>query len=174
MMLIKSGTLRTYLSSKDDREITMYRLRAGEICVVASNFSRRFNTSFLEIEAVTKCEILLIDAVSYAFLCAIMPPAKAYFDELLSERLYTITQALKRIVFTSVEKRVAFFLLDELEGVPDGDNIVLTHDQLAHHVGCTREVVTLALEGFKRAGLVGLGRGNINILDKSGLEGLIP
>ena len=37
MFLIKNGGLRTYLLSDDGRDITLYRLSAGDVCVLSAS-----------------------------------------------------------------------------------------------------------------------------------------
>jgi CRP/FNR family transcriptional regulator len=172
MILLKSGILRIFLLSQGGQEITLYRLRTGEIGVLSNENALRFDTANLQIEVEADCEILLIDAVSFALLCETNKNAQIYFGRLLSDRLFASTQALERALFTNLKQRLAFFLTEEFNGT-DSKLLMLTHDQIARHIGCTREVVTRMLDIFAEAGFVKLARGNIRILDKAGLNSLI-
>ena len=54
----------------------------------------------------------------------------------------------------------------------DSDTVRVTHEQLANHIGTTREVVSREIEGFRDMGLIAAGRGRITILDRAGLQSL--
>jgi CRP/FNR family transcriptional regulator len=171
MILLKNGSLRVFVLTKDGREVTLYRLCEGELCVLSIDFSERFNTLYLQIEAESDCEVLMIDAVSFDFLCEASIYAKEYFSRLLNEKLFTTMLSMERALFTTLEKRLAFFLLHEPSSVKDV--LEVTHEQIAHHIGCTREPVTRALDCFVRDGFVKLNRGSINILNHVGLESIL-
>jgi CRP-like cAMP-binding protein len=52
----------------------------------------------------------------------------------------------------------------------DGEDLTYTHEFLAHILGTTRESVTLAAQALQREGLIIYRRGNIQVLDRPGLE----
>jgi hypothetical protein len=56
--------------------------------------------------------------------------------------------------------------LDRLEG----DELVVTQEQIAHMLGVRREGVTAGALKLQGAGLIRYGRGRISILDRAGLE----
>ena len=47
-----------------------------------------------------------------------------------------------------------------------------THEQIARHIGSSREVVTRMLKQFADKGIVALGRGTVTVLDYDELEDL--
>ena len=92
--------------------------------------------------------------------------------ELISDSL--ITQHVKKgtiIHNGSLDKRVASFLLEEtsIEGT---NEIKITHEAIASHLGSHREVITRMLRYFQSEGLVKLPRGKLTILDIKRLEAL--
>ena len=78
---------------------------------------------------------------------------------------------LQRIVFFSLEKRLACFLRDERK-YQTGPVFQATHEQIARHIGSSREVVTRMLKQFADKGIVALGRGTVTVLDYDELEDL--
>jgi CRP/FNR family transcriptional regulator, cyclic AMP receptor protein len=64
----------------------------------------------------------------------------------------------------SVIERLAQFLLNigELYGDADGERIVvrrtMTHGQIASMVGATQQWVTMALDGFRKSGIISVTR----------------
>ena len=74
-------------------------------------------------------------------------------------------------MWKSFDKRRAAFLLEEctLEG---NNELKITHEKIANHMGTAREVVTRMLRYFQGEGLVKLSRGTIEVIDEDGLEKL--
>ena len=74
-------------------------------------------------------------------------------------------------MWKSFDKRLAAFLLEEctLEG---SNELKITHEKIANHMGTAREVVTRMLRYFQGEGLVKLSRGTIEVVDEDGLEKL--
>ena len=69
----------------------------------------------------------------------------------------------------SLDKRVASFLLEEtsIEGT---NELKITHETIANHLGSHREVITRMLRYFQEEGLVKLSRSKVTILDIKRLE----
>ena len=74
-------------------------------------------------------------------------------------------------MWKSLDKRVAFFLLEEAS-IEESDELKLTHETIANHLGTHREVITRMLRYFQNEGMVKLSRGTVTILDKAKLEHL--
>ena len=69
------------------------------------------------------------------------------------------------------DKRVAAFLLEEsrIEGT---EELRLTHETIANHLGSHREVITRMLRYFQNEGMVKLSRSSIEITNAKKLEEL--
>ena len=70
-----------------------------------------------------------------------------------------------------MDKRVAAFLLEEA-AIEESDELKITHEMIANHLGSHREVITRLLRYFQNEGLVELSRGTVTILDKVKLQNL--
>lgn len=71
--------------------------------------------------------------------------------------------------FHRIDARLARWLLMALDR-SDGDRLRFSHRMLADALGVQRAAVTLAAGGFQRAGLMHYVRGDIQVLDRHGLE----
>ena len=69
----------------------------------------------------------------------------------------------------SLLQRLGRWLLQNLEQVP-GDELLMTHELIASLLGVRREGVSEALGRLQHAGVIRCARGQIQVLDRAGLE----
>ena len=85
------------------------------------------------------------------------------------QRFSDVMWIMQQIVFMSMDKRLAIFLHDEI--TENGtDVVIMTHEQIARHLGTAREVVTRMLKHFAADGWIEVTRKGIRILDKKKLR----
>ena len=78
---------------------------------------------------------------------------------------------MEQVMWKRQDQRVAAFLLEEaaIEGT---DQLKITHENIANHLGAHREVVTRMLRYFQSEGMVKLTRGGIEIVNPGKLREL--
>lgn len=172
VLLIKKGELRVYILSDDGKEITLYRLGEGDICILSASCILNNITFDVHIDAETSSEVLIIDSVLYKQICSQNVYAENFTDKLVIDRFSDVMWAMEQILFMSFDKRLAIFLFDEMSRT-QSDMIELTHEQIAKYVGSAREVVSRMLKYFANEGIVELSRGGVRIIDKKKLKKLI-
>jgi CRP/FNR family transcriptional regulator len=71
---------------------------------------------------------------------------------------------MEQIMWKSMDKRIAAFLLEEtaIEGT---NELKITHESIACHLGTHREVVTRMLHYFQKEGILRLARGVVEVTD---------
>ena len=89
-----------------------------------------------------------------------------------ADRFSDVMWAMQELLFTSFDKRLAAFLLDESEK-QHSNTVTMTHQQIAGHLGSAREVVSRMLKYFSTEGYISLSRGHITILDRDRLESIL-
>ena len=101
-----------------------------------------------------------------------MTEAKIFALETALSRFSDVMWVMQQILFMSMDKRLAIFLLDETS--QNGtDTVKLTHDQIAKYMGSAREVISRMLKYFTSEGLISASRSDgIKILDKKRLRSL--
>lgn len=172
VLLVKSGELRTYILSEDGREVTLYRMGEGEICILSASCLLSNITFDVFIDAEKDTDILLISAPLFAKLQEANEYIENFALKLATERFSDVMWAMEQILFMSFDKRLAVFLLDE-SSKTRSDKISITHEKIAKYLGSAREVVSRMLKYFESEGIVSLYRGGIEIVDKSKLKRLI-
>ena len=171
MLLLIEGELRVYLLSEEGREVTLYRLRGGDACVLSASCVISTITFDVHIDAEIDTKILIVNAMAFAQLTESNIHAECFAYKLATERFSDVMWAMQQILFMSLDRRLAIFLIDEI--VEKGsDSLNITHEQIAHYIGSAREAVSRMLKYFAAEGIVELSRGDIKILDKHKLRQL--
>ena len=155
----------------DGKEITLGRLFPGEICVLSASCALQSVTVDIFIDSEENSECVVVGGCAYEEISSRMPEVKIFTYEAALSRFSEIMWVMQQILFMSMDKRLAIFLLDEAS--KNGtDTIKLTHEQIAKYMGSAREVVSRMLKYFSSEGLVEVSRGGIKLLDKKRLRAL--
>ncbi len=172
LIIIKTGSIRVYMLSEDGREITLYRLYEGDVCVLSASCALNQITFDISIDSVAETEILQIDAGAFSKVFNENIYLENYAYKMTTERFSDVMWAIQQILFMSFDKRLAIFLIDEsLKN--KSDEIKMTHEQIAKLMGSAREVVSRMLKYFSTEGYVELSRGGVKLLNKSKLRDII-
>ena len=169
VILIKSGSLRLYMLSEDGKEITLYRLFPGEMCMLSASCVLDSITFDVYVDSEENSECVVVGGCAYEDLSRRLVDAKLFALETALSRFSDVMWVMQQILFMSMDKRLAIFLLDEI-AQKGGDTISLTHEQIAKYMGSAREVVSRMLKYFASENLVEVSRGGIKILDKKRLR----
>ncbi len=171
LLLIKSGQLRAYMFSDEGREITAYRLFEGDICLLSASCIMRSIRFDITIEAEKDTVMWIIPPDVYKKLMEESAPISNYTNELMASRFSEVVWLMEQVMWKSLDKRLASFLIDEaaLEGT---NSLKITHEIIGNHLGSAREVVTRMLRYFQNEGMVALRRGIVEITDEKKLREL--
>lgn len=161
-MILLEGSVRVYQNASDGREITLYRIKPGDICVMSLNSllkGHAFNAV-----ARTETPINAISLSKNRFLALITEHesfAVRVMGSLTSQFCKTLT-LMEDLVFNRLESRLAC-LLGSMFEVNSGGAIKSTHQELANELGTTREVVSRILKNLEQQGCLKLSRGKISL-----------
>ena len=171
LLLIESGQLRAYMLSDEGREITLYRLFDMDICLFSASCIMRSVQFEIIIQAEKDTKLWVIPPQVYKKLMEESAPVANYTNELMASRFSEVMWLVEQIMWKSLDKRLAAFLLEEsaIEGTP---TLKLTHEMIANHLGSHREVITRMLRYFQSEGMVRLSRGTVTLTDEDKLQAL--
>ena len=170
-IVVRSGGLRAYLLSDEGREVTLYWLDPGEICVLSASCVLKSITFDVFVDAQRESEVLLINGKIFSEITDRNLYAQNFALSLAVERFSEVMWTMQQILFMSFDRRLARFLIEESEKT-GSLSIRLTQEQIASYTGSAREVVSRMLKYFSSEGLVSHGRGGLEILDPEGLRRL--
>jgi len=158
---ILSGTIRIYKTAENGREITLYRIKTGESCILSIScvFSHKPFVAFADVEE--ECELLLVPPNLFRHWMSNNEQLTEWVFGLLANRLGSVLLTVEEVAFKRVDGRITDFLLHAKKTTPG--NVLVTHQQLATELGTSREVVSRILKDFEKKGLISIHRGSIQI-----------
>lgn len=161
-ILLLAGSVRVYQNTPDDREVTLYRLKAGDLCVLSINglLHRKEFGAFASTESPVKALVLSKEQFFEAM------SASQLFQEFvlvsMSDRFHDLLELMENTIFESLDARL-ICLLNRMARISGTDTIHITHQELARELGSSREVISRLLKGLERKGCINRGRGSIQI-----------
>lgn len=167
LVLVTEGTGRVYKLSPSGREVTLYRIHAGESCVLTASCIMNQDSfpAMAEVESPIK-GLMVSPANVRDWFCRDQQWQRFIFG-LLSHRLANIIQVVEEVAFKRIDVRLAEQFVRSMQ---QGGNIInKTHADLAADVGSSREVVSRILRDFAQRNMISAGRGCIEIIDKAAI-----
>jgi CRP/FNR family transcriptional regulator len=168
---VVSGSVRVFKEHPSGRSITLYRLGAGDSCILSMTCALSHPIHQASAIVEDAAVLLMITTEEFRKLVARSSEARDYVFSLFASRLTDVLLLLEEVVFQRMDERLAALLLEHSArtGLATIDT---THERLADEAGTVREVVTRILGDFARRGAIEVQRGKIAILDKALLSGL--
>ena len=165
--MVLSGSVRVYKSGECGREVTLYKVKPGESCILSA-FSIMNNREF-PANAVTEEPSMLVEIPESVLRDWLNRHElwRAYLFTLFSTHLQEIISKVEYLAFYRVDERIANYLI---QSTASGDNTLhITHSDIARELGTAREVVSRILKTFEKARLISLSRKNITVIDEQAL-----
>lgn len=168
MLLLLAGSVRVQQVSDTGREVFLYRVHAGESCILTTACMLADENYAAEGIAETDIEAIVIPRPVLDDLTGRSIQFRTFVFRTYSRRIADLFALIDDIVFQRIDVRLAERLLElEQNGV-----IHSTHQALAVELGTAREVISRTLGEFHRRGWVETARGEIRISQRAGLEHL--
>lgn len=166
-VVLKSGSIKVMLTGESGREIVLYRVQPGEVCLQTFGCLVNHTPYAAEGVAETDLELEVVPAGSFQQRIVEDGEFRAALFSAVAARFADMERLVEDVVLTGFEARLARTLLRLADGA---GAIGATHEDLAAEMGSGRAAVTRGLAAFARAGLVEPGRGSIHLTDAAGLQ----
>jgi CRP/FNR family transcriptional regulator, anaerobic regulatory protein len=167
LLLLLDGTVRVQQTSETGREVVLYRVSAGESCVLTTACLLAYEDYSAEGVAESDLRAVLVPQRTFDDLVARSPEFRRFVFTAYARRITDLFQVIEQIVFRRVDLRLAQKLLQ----LADGEGALqATHHSLALELGSAREVISRQLQEFQRRGWLELGRGTIRITAPAALR----
>ena len=162
--MLLSGSISVIKAAPNGRELQLYRVEAGESCILTSSCllgHTRYQARGVAIEAL---EMVLLPAGVFHALFDSSAAFRDYVFHLFSDRLTDLMQLVSAVAFQKLDQRLARLLIGKQSPIQT------THQALADELGSAREIISRLLKGFAEQGWVKLGRWQIDITDAAALR----
>ena len=163
--LILEGCIKVVKLAASGRELVLYRVAPGGSCIITSSCLLGRTDYNARGIAEVPLTLLVLPVRDFAALMVEHAPFRDFVFHLFAERIGELMQLVEEVAFARLDQRLAKLLLARNETV-----LSVTHQQLADELGSVREIVSRLLKGFAAQGLVALGREQVTLLDRDGLQ----
>lgn len=166
MYLVVSGVLRVYALRADGGQALLYRVAAGQSCLLATNamFSHSPYPAWVDVES-EQAKILTLPESVTRPLFETDPALRNFVLQMLSDRLFDLMTAIEELSLLSIEDRLRSYLLRRAN--PAGA-VRITHEEIAGDLGTAREVISRQIARWRQDGALLTSRGTISLAKSFG------
>ena len=170
-VIILQGSVKVYETDENGREICLYRVSGGQVCVLT--LTRLLLRSNRCSQAITEqdAHLLTMPAKYFDRLLAESEDFRRYLMASMAHCITVVIKLISQISFKRLDLRLAT-LIRKLSAEAATSKLLCTHQSIANELGTTREVVSRLLKSFEHSGYIKLNRGSIEILAMRKLESL--
>lgn len=162
MVYVIEGQMRVSMMSEEGREITLFRVQAGDSCVTTASCVIRQITFDTLVTAVEDTELLVVPSGVFSKLALDNIYVKSFMYEKETERFSSAMWVMQQILFKKFDMRLAQYLIEESEKT-ESQIINQTQEEIARNINSAREVVARMLRQFASDGIITVKRGSIVI-----------
>lgn len=168
-VLLAEGTIRVFESGEGGRELVLYRVQPGEMCVMTASHLLQQRPYPAVAVAEGDARLVVIPGRHFQDALDRSNSFRSYVMGTLARRLGDVMEVIGQVAFRRLDLRLAC-LLGRRFGEKNNPRLEVTHEELARELGTTREVTSRMLKEFERLGCIRLRRGYIECLSLEGLK----
>ncbi len=169
MLFLLDGTVRVQQVSETGHQIVLYRIEAGQSCVLTTACLLAYDDYSAEGIAEADIKAAAVPRDVFDNLVAQSKPFRDFVFAAFSKRITDLFLMIDEVAFQRMDVRLADKLV-KLSG--DTRKITTTHQKLSIELGTAREVVSRQLQEFQRRGWIEQARGSVTLLDLEQLQTL--
>ncbi len=171
-VLLLSGSVRVFKMDSEGREILLYRVQAGQSCMLTTTCL--LGLQQYPAEGITEhdVDIVLIPPQLFEQLLATSSAFRRFAMAHMGTRICEMMMLIEDVAFARMDQRVARVLLKRAQQTNDAI-LHCTHQELASEIGTAREVISRMLKNFERHDWIALKRGQIQLLEEEALQQLL-
>ena len=165
--LLLAGSIKVVKQASNGREMVLYRVTPGGSCIISSSCLLGHSDYNARGIAETPLTLLALPVKTFAGLLVDSTPFRDFVFHLFAERISELMQLVEEVAFNRLDQRLAKLILARNE-----QTLNITHQQLADELGSVREIVSRLLKSFVAQGLVSLGREQLTVTNRQGLQNI--
>lgn len=156
--LVMDGCMRLFRTSENGKDLTLYKVGKGELCVLAAVCSFANLKYDFTAEALEDSILTIISVEGFNYMMNKSKVFSQYIFASVADKLIVALNAIEMLNFASIEDRIKSYLNMHA----DDDGVVMnTHENIAKDIGSSREVVSRKLKELENDEYLQLKRGKI-------------
>jgi len=169
-VIVKSGTVRVELLAENGQQLLLYRIEAGQSCVMTTSCLLGRTDYFAQAISETDVEMIFLPQSVFQHQLNESAEFRDFVFDGFAERLGALLGRTAELTTSTVDQRLAAALLSNAQTDSTGVSLNLTHNQLAMEIGTSREVVSRRLAVFEKNRLIEKNRGYIKLINSDTLS----
>ena len=169
-VFVETGRVRVEMLAQNGQQLMLYRIQAGESCVLTTSCLLGGDPYSVQATAETDLKINLVAKSEFSAALNQSENFRQFVFNGFCARLTDVIARMNELAATTVDQRLASVLVERYETSGAESTIQLTHENIAIEVGTAREVVSRRLAAFEKQGFLTRQRGEIQIRDIDGLK----
>lgn len=171
--MVGAGRLRVFKSSATGREITLYEVRKGELCLLNILAMLTGAPSPATARVEEPVTALLVPNETFRSWIGTEASLRNFVFGVIASGVVDVMNLVEEIAFKKLDLRLAEYLCQNIFTRPgEARELKATHEAIATDLGSAREVISRLLKEFERQGALNLGRGRISVADTGVLRAL--
>lgn len=167
---VQSGSIKVLRHAGNGREFVLYRIKPHEMCVLTTACMLGNFAYPADAVTETETEALLFGQADFDQLTTSSAEFRNFVLANFGQRLTDLMKQLEHVTLKNIDQRLAEYLLRMTD---KSGQIKTTHQFIATDIGTAREVISRHLKAIEKKGIIKLGRGTIQIINKKYLLDLI-
>lgn len=161
--IILEGAISVYQMDDDFREMLLYYLEPGDMCIMSFLGGLYNESSKIKAVASEKSRVLFIPVQKIGMILKHHPKWIEYIFDVYHERFNELLDVVNAVAFKKMDERLVNFIKKRSE-ITGNSTINITHEELANELGTARVVVSRLLKELEKKGELKLGRNRISLL----------
>jgi CRP/FNR family transcriptional regulator len=160
--LVSEGNLRVYAMNSEGKQATLYRLKGSEICLLSLNSTLTGGRypAWVSVES-DDVRVMALGGNAFRRLFSEESEVQNLILESLTSTVSDLLLKMDEALLSGLGERLESFLGNNRGA--DG-NVRITHQELADHLGVTREAISRELSSLKKSGRIETGRNVVRVL----------
>jgi len=160
---VVEGRLRVFKTDESGREITLYRIEAGQSCILSAGCTTGAGSFPASVVAELASIAAFVPNETVRKLYAENASFRDFILDQYSRRMVEVIELIEEVAFKHVDERLYHWLVELGQASPSG-SIAATHQEFADHVGTSREVISRILKDWEQRGFIEIARGSLRVL----------
>lgn len=171
-MLLLDGVVRIYQDTEDGKQLTLYRITPGDVCLMSLNSLLHDRPFRANARSESPIRMMMFSAEQFKRAMKVSDAFRLLILSNLVDTVCTMVQTFYDTVFEPLDMRLAC-LLGRLFERAGSDTLDITHQEVSQELGTSREVVSRLLKKLEQQDCIILKRGQILMGTNKNLPGSI-